>query len=182
MKMNMLKMKELFLFLMRKQEAYELKVQGVDQGKYEVIIGQISENNDIWERINGEISQSPASSQIDDYNILYNNQTAFSIFPSPTATPIPTSTPTATPTPTLVPASIPQSTNSSSSTDSSTNNQPIQSLVSSPLLSKDTSSDVLGISSGQEELITPPAEVNKQTETKKELQNHQIFGIIFGHQ
>ncbi|VVA43638.1 PGAP1 family protein [Candidatus Roizmanbacteria bacterium] len=146
---------------------YELKVQGVDQGKYEVIVGQISENNDIWESINGEISQSPASSQIDDYNILYNNQTAFSIFPSPTATPIPTSTPTATPTPTLVPASIPQSTNSSSSTDSSTNNQPIQSLVSSPLLSKDTSSDVLGISSGQEELITPPAEVNKQTETKK---------------
>ena len=51
--------------------SYNLKVQGTDQGKYEVIIGQISENNDIWESINGEIIQSPASSQIDNYLINY---------------------------------------------------------------------------------------------------------------
>ncbi len=141
---------------------YNLKVQGVDQGKYGIVVGQISENNDIWENINGEITKLPASSQIDDYNILYNNQTALSIFPTPTIAP------TATPTPTLVPTTIPQSTNSSSSTISSTNNQPTQSLVSNPFLSKETSSDVLGISSKQEKLIIPTIEVTKQIEKQKD--------------
>ncbi len=154
---------------------YVLKVQGTDQGKYEVVIGQISENNDIWENIYGEITQSPATSQIDDYNILYNSQTALSIFPTPTitltitpsttptTTPSPTTTPTETPTPTSIPTATPQTTNSSSSTISSTNNQPTQSLVSSPLLSKDTSPDVLGTSSRQEESVTPTIEVTKKS-------------------
>ncbi len=169
--------------------SYDLKIQGVDQGKYEVVVGQISGNNDLWESINGEITQSPASSQIDNYNILYNNQTALSIFPTPTITPtsIPTITPTATPTPTesptamptLTPTTIPQSTNSSSSTISSTNNQPTQSLISSPLLSKDTSSDVLGISSRQEELITPTVEITKRTETKKEVTKLFLWDYIW---
>ena len=145
--------------------SYDLKVQGTGQGKYEIVIGQISENNDIWESINGEITQSPASSQEDDHNILYNNQTALLIFPTPTITPtatptaIPTLTPTGTPTPTLVPTTaVPQSTNSSSSTIASSNNE--------IPLSKESVPSVLGISSRQEELITPTIEVTKQAETK----------------
>ena len=169
--------------------SYSLKVQGTDQGEYEVVIGQISENNDIWEKINGEITQLPPSSQVDSYFLNYNNQTAFSIFPTPTITPtsIPTITPTATPTPTgsptatptLTPTTIPQSINSSSSTISSTNNQPTQSLISSPLLSKDTSSDVLGISSSQEELITPAIGLNKQTGAKKEIKKTSIWDYLW---
>ena len=157
--------------------SYDLKVQGVDQGKYEIVVGQISENNDLWESINGEITQSSASSQIDNYNILYNNQTALSIFPSPTVTPTITPTPTgqinlsptATPTPTLAPTTILQSTNLSSSTNSSSDNQPIQSLISSPPLSRDILPEVLGISSSQEESVTPAIEVAKQAEAKKEI-------------
>ena len=63
---------------------YDLKVQGVDQGKYEVVVGQISENNDLWVKIEGEIVQSPADTQTDDYTINYDNQNALSVFPTPT--------------------------------------------------------------------------------------------------
>ena len=138
--------------------SYDLKVQGTDKGKYEVVIGQISENNDIWESINGEITQSPASSQIDNYDIEYNNQIAFSIFPTPTITTTPTTTPTlaptSTPTPTVTPTLI-------------SNVAQISSLVPTIALKSISSSpDVLGISSSQKELITPTIEVNKQTEKK----------------
>ena len=151
--------------------SYDLKVQGVDQGIYEVVVGQISENNDLWENIGGEITQSPASSQIDNYNILYNNQTALSIFPTPTIMPIVT--------PTSVPTATPQPANSSSSTNSSTNNQPTQSLVSNPFLSRDTSSDVLGISSSQEELISPTVKVTKQTKTDNKIKKSSIWDYIW---
>ncbi|KKP37466.1 MAG: PGAP1 family protein, partial [Candidatus Roizmanbacteria bacterium GW2011_GWA2_32_13] len=145
--------------------SYDLKVQGVDQGKYEIIVGQISENNDIWDSINGEITKSPASSQIDNHNIIYNNQTALSIFPTPTTT----ITSTITPVPTelinqsltVTPTTVAQSTNSTSSTNSSSNNE--------ILISKESSPAVLGISSSQEELISPTIEVAMQTETKKEI-------------
>ena len=122
-----------------------------------MVIGQISENNDLWESINGEITQSPASSQIDDYNILYNNQTAFSIFPTPTLAPTETPVPTSTPQPT---SSTSNSTSSSSTIASSSNEIPI---------SKEFAPSVLGISSSQEELISPTIEVVKQTEVKKEI-------------
>ena len=153
--------------------SYDLKVQGVDQGKYEVVVGQISDNNDVWDKIDGEIVQSPAESQTDGYNIPYNNQTALSIFPSPTATPIstetpaPTSTPTETPTPTLVPTTIPQSTNSSLPTDFTSSNQSVQSSNNEIPISKESSPSVLGISSNEEDLISPTIGVTKQTETKK---------------
>lgn len=94
---------------------YNLKVKGTDKGKYEVVIGQISEKNDLWESINGETDVS----QIDDYNILYNDKTAVSIFQMITPTVIctrqaclsPTVISTVTPTPTgqiyLLPTAIP---------------------------------------------------------------------------
>lgn len=140
---------------------YNLKVQGTNQGKYEVIVGQVSENNDIWESINGEINQLPASSQIDDYNILYNNQAATSMFPTPTVTPKQIPSPTVTPTvmltitPTLQP------------TSSSSNNQSVQLKNDEISMSKEPMPAVLGISSRQEELISPTIiENNKQTKTK----------------
>lgn len=74
--------------------SYNLKVKGTDKGKYEVIVGQISENNDLWESITGETNIS----QVDDYNILYNSQIAQTIFPPPTITPIILSTVTPLPT------------------------------------------------------------------------------------
>ena len=145
--------------------SYSLKVQGTGQGKYEVVIGQISENNDIWESINGEITESPASSQIDDYNIVYDNQTAFSIFPTPTsaAEVLTKEAPTLTPTVTLVPTSTPSptsSTSTSSTIASSNNGIPI---------SRESAPSVLGISSSQEELITPTVEATKQLVIKKEI-------------
>jgi hypothetical protein len=119
--------------------SYDLKVQGVDKGKYEVIVGQISENNDLWDKIDGEIAQSPASSQIDNYNILYNSQTAQTIFPTPTATPIATGqinlSPTSTPTPILTP----------------------------------TPQEILGVSSHKEEFIIPTINITKKITTKKEI-------------
>jgi len=138
--------------------SYNLKVQGTDQGRYEVVVGQISENNDIWESINGEINQSPASSQIDNYNILYNNKTALSISSTPTVIPIPTEqiNLSSTAIPTSTPTTIPQSTNPSSSTN---NVIPI---------SKEPSPEILGISSRQEEFIIPTTVATRQTEAKKE--------------
>ncbi len=145
--------------------SYDLKIQGVDQGKYEIVVGQISENNDLWESINGEITQSPALSQIDDYNILYNNQTALSIFPAPTITPtlIPTLTQTPTTIPTVAPTVAPTSVPSPTAAQ-------IATLVPTIIL-KSTNSlpEVLGISSSQEELITPTIEATKQTAAKKEM-------------
>jgi len=143
---------------------YDLKIQGTDQGKYEIVVGQISENNDLWENIYGEITQSPASSQIDDYNILYNNQTAFSMFPTPTIVPtIIIGSENPTPTETPVPTSTPQPTSSTSTLStiaSSSNEIPI---------SKESSPAVLGISSRQEEFITPTLEITKQTKAKNEI-------------
>ena len=148
-----------------------------------MIVSQISENNDIWESISGEITQSSASSQIDNYNILHNNQTALSIFPSPTVTPTITPTPTvqinlslmATPIPTLAPTTILQSTNSSSSTNSSPDNLQNNNIP----LSQDLPPEVLGISSRQEELITPTIEVTKQIEAKKEIKKSSIWDYIW---
>ncbi len=49
---------------------YQLKVNGIGEGNYQVIIGQIGQNNDVWDSIYGETTVS----QTDDYNILYNNE------------------------------------------------------------------------------------------------------------
>ena len=139
---------------------YNLKVQGTDQGKYEVVVGQIAENNDIWESINGEITNSSASSQIDDYNIAYNSQTAFSIFPTPTITL------TTTPTATLVPTSTPQPTSSAS--NSTLSSSTIASSSNEIPMSKESSPAVLGISSIKEESISPTILSTKKPVIKNE--------------
>jgi len=151
---------------------YNLKVQGTDQGKYEVVVGQIAENNDIWESINGEITNSSASSQIDDYSIMYNSQTATSII-TPTVTPTitlvptstPTMTPTAIPTATLVPTSTPQQ----ATTVSNSTSSKIASSSNEIPMSKESLPAVLGISSIKEEIITPTILSTKQSGIKKEI-------------
>jgi len=89
---------------------YQLQVQGTGTGKYTVIIGQIAQNNDIWEKAEGEITKTPAESQIDSYFIDFNYQAANQIFPTPTPTNTITPTPTNTPLPTLTPTSSPTTT------------------------------------------------------------------------
>ncbi len=53
---------------------YLLKVMGQTQGTYTVIIGQIGNEKDNWSRIEGQISQNPPTSQVDSYNISFNQQ------------------------------------------------------------------------------------------------------------
>lgn len=110
--------------------SYQLNVQGTDFGQYQVIIGQISDNNDIWETINGEITNNPPDQQIDTYFINYNNENSYSIFPTstPTLTSTPALTSTLTPTkifdPTNTPKNIPilsQTTNQSTTSNNSNN-------------------------------------------------------------
>ena len=95
---------------------YQLQVQGTGTGKYTVIIGQIAQNNDIWEKAEGEITKTPAESQIDSYFIDFNYQAANPIFPTPTPTNTITPTPTNTPLPTLTPTSSPTTTPTTTTT------------------------------------------------------------------
>lgn len=130
------------IFIPEAQEGnYHLQVQGINLGKYTVIVGQISQNNDLWEKIEGEITKTPPESQIDSYLINFNPQTANSIFPTPTPTnlisptPKPSSIPTTTttvspnpntaltPTPTKTSSLTPTPTTTQSSTQNQTTNQ-----------------------------------------------------------
>ncbi len=86
---------------------YALNVKGTETGSYTVIIGQISETNDLWETVSGAITKNPPSSQTDTYSFQYNNQTAFSILPNPTPAPSPATAPTPTPTNTPTPTPTP---------------------------------------------------------------------------
>ena len=62
---------------------YRLRVEGLEKGKYSVLIGQIGEQNDIWQKIDGEIILENPVSQIDQYLINFNNQNPalFSVSP-----------------------------------------------------------------------------------------------------
>jgi len=94
---------------------YQLIVNGKEQGKYQVVVGQIAENNDIWEYLNGEITDSTPTNQVDQYLISFNNQTALPNFPTPSPSPTPTTIPTSSSTPTITPTP-------STSPNSTTNN------------------------------------------------------------
>ncbi|MDP3974464.1 MAG: alpha/beta fold hydrolase [bacterium] len=70
---------------------YKLKVQGTGAGKYTILVGQISQSNELWEELNGEITTVIPTDQIDIFDIDYNNQQAESIInDSKTPTPSPT--------------------------------------------------------------------------------------------
>ena len=85
---------------------YTLKVTGLGKGKYTVVVGQITTDNDYWENIAGEITKDPASSQTDTYTINYPGSPLFpkatggsSSTTSTTTTTTASATSTPTPTP-----------------------------------------------------------------------------------
>ena len=55
---------------------YTLKVTGLGKGKYTVVVGQITTDNDYWENIAGE-TKDPAASQTDTYTINYPGSPLF---------------------------------------------------------------------------------------------------------
>ncbi len=60
------------LFIENPQEgSYSLQVKGIDQGKYNVVVGEIGTANDSWNTISGEINTIPPSSQTDQYQIQF---------------------------------------------------------------------------------------------------------------
>ena len=65
---------------------YKLDVKGTDLGNYTVTIGQISQNTDVWEKIQGQIIKTPPNSQVDTYNINFDNINAKPSFPTPIPT------------------------------------------------------------------------------------------------
>lgn len=74
-----------------KSGKYLLKALGTAQGNYSILVGQITEENDLWEKLSGTINNNPASSQLDEYNFSYSPKKAETIFyTKPINTPIPT--------------------------------------------------------------------------------------------
>lgn len=53
--------------------SYILKVLGKENGKYSLLVGQVGSQNDLWSTINGEITQTPPTSQTDSYAINFNS-------------------------------------------------------------------------------------------------------------
>jgi predicted GH43/DUF377 family glycosyl hydrolase/pimeloyl-ACP methyl ester carboxylesterase len=173
---------------------YTLNVKGVDNGTYKVIIGQIAENNDLWETVDGEIIQSPPNSQLDNYSFSYNNQSVQSIWPTPTHTPTPTPTntptptltPTSTPTPTFTPTPTPTPISSGSSTVQSlqsTDNtaQSVQPTPTSPVYfsSAIPSPQVLGVEKENTNLQEKPASFIKKEQIKN-TEKAKILDVIIG--
>lgn len=58
---------------------YKLKVQGIGNGKYTILIGQISQSNEIWEELKGEITNLIPVNQVDIFEIDYNSRKSESI-------------------------------------------------------------------------------------------------------
>jgi pimeloyl-ACP methyl ester carboxylesterase len=53
---------------------YLLTAKGTAKGRYSILIGQITDNKDVWSRIEGEIKNDNPSSQIDRYYINFDSQ------------------------------------------------------------------------------------------------------------
>jgi len=51
---------------------YELKATGKELGRYTILLGQLTTAGDQWTRIEGEISQTPPTAQIDTYHINFH--------------------------------------------------------------------------------------------------------------
>lgn len=64
---------------------YQVKATGLAKGRYTILIGQIGQQNDAWNRIEGEIKQDPPSNQTDTYQVLYNGQSPSNPMSSPQA-------------------------------------------------------------------------------------------------
>ncbi len=179
---------------------YQLNVQGTDFGQYQVIIGQISDNNDIWEIINGEITNNPPDQQIDTYFINYNNENSYSIFPTSTPTLVPTltltptkifepiNTPTNTPTNTLILSQTTnQSTASNNSNSSSTSNSnkqisskptPTPTLILFSKIDNETNKNLNNDNNGK--ILGEKTEKKEVNQLKNKKSNNFIYYSILG--
>lgn len=83
-----------------KTDAYTLKVRGKDLGKYQLIVWQITETDDLWEEIDGEIKTIEPNSQVDEYRIEFNRNKSKPLRNTPTPSLTPTGEPTIVPSPT----------------------------------------------------------------------------------
>lgn len=52
---------------------YQLNIRGIDQGPYQILIGQVSENKDQWFSLYGSITSEVPHEEIDHYQINFNN-------------------------------------------------------------------------------------------------------------
>lgn len=68
---------------------YQLLVKGKEKGSYQIIVGQIAANNDLWETIDGSIETDQPENEVDRYQINFNSDYASSQFPTPTPSPTP---------------------------------------------------------------------------------------------
>lgn len=85
---------------------YTINVKGLEVGKYTVIVGKISKNNDFWSKIEGVISQDPPSGQVDSYTINFDAEKITVPTPTNTLTPEPKITITTIPSNTPTPAEV----------------------------------------------------------------------------
>jgi len=155
---------------------YQLKVKGTESGSFQVIVGQITENNDVWEEINGKTNNE----QVDTYQ-----------FPSPTPTatiiPTPTATPSLTPTPTAISTSSPSSNNSSNNSNSSSpiSNQPLFTSNKSLISSLTDINPSPTITSSKTKGMVLGSQIKKQTKKKNNLLEIIISAIpilsVFGY-
>jgi hypothetical protein len=51
---------------------YQLELTGKENGKYQVLVGQVGKNADQWSKIYGEINNTNPSSQKDTYQIKFD--------------------------------------------------------------------------------------------------------------
>lgn len=70
-----------------KEGNYTITAQGIESGEYTVHIGQMAQENTIWEKIHGKIVNDPPESYT--YTLKFNPKNAEPLFPSPIPTPQP---------------------------------------------------------------------------------------------
>jgi len=59
---------------------YTIKAQGTDKGQYSILLGQIGSNNDVWTKIDGQITNNNPQQQVDQYKIIFDNNSPKEIF------------------------------------------------------------------------------------------------------
>lgn len=70
--------------------SYNVTLTGLKKGNYTLTVGQIANENDIWEKVTGEITADPPGSQTDSYTVSFNSQSASENFTSLSQSPTPT--------------------------------------------------------------------------------------------
>ena len=164
---------------------YRLRVQGTGLGRYTILIGQISQNNEIWEEINGEITNVIPANQIDLFEINYNNQQAETIANN-------SKTPSPSPTVAVNSSSLSNTSNSESNSPNTSSSDKSNSNLDDTLVAQQNNTDlqteeVLGASTETKEKINKKKILNESKNKNKILDSKNllliftnIFSIILG--